>query len=99
MCCVLMARIILGWNMESNNYYFWLLRVSYLFKRAWTGTENVNTKNKIRIKGVAGFMNTLGSGNISFPINFNYITHKFYIVDGFDNNIQGILGSDFFTKF
>lgn len=73
--------------------------ISCLFSDYVKDVDKIDTSKIIKIKGIAGSTHSVGSAKISFNISNELINHEFCIVDKFDSNIQGVLGSDFFSKY
>ncbi|KAK9874413.1 hypothetical protein WA026_002760 [Henosepilachna vigintioctopunctata] len=64
------------------------------------GNEVINTRNKSILKGICGSTESLGNTSLelSKPGSEKFIVH-FEIINSFDYNISGILGSKFFYKY
>lgn len=73
--------------------------VSVIFLECIQGHENVDTSKSIKIKGIGGLTSALGTTNILFSIKNNDISYDFLVTKTFSAGIDGILGSDFFSKY
>lgn len=60
--------------------------------------QNIDYSNKIKINGVSGYTSSCGNANITLNVGTGQFCHNFFIMDSFDDSIDGILGSDFFEK-
>ena len=74
-------------------------RVSVIFLECIQGYEHVDTSKSIKIKGIGGLTSALGTTNIFFTLNNNDISYTFLVTKTFSSGIDGILGSDFFSKY
>ncbi|KAG5869900.1 hypothetical protein JTB14_021679 [Gonioctena quinquepunctata] len=63
--------------------------VSVLFASSLNENQFVGTTNKIKIKGVAGSVFTLGSANITLKLGNSEIGHEFHVVNDFGNDMNG----------
>lgn len=72
--------------------------ISAIFAECLTRNQKIDAKDTIRIKGVIGTTISNGTAQISLQANGIHISHKFVIIKAFDNDMNGVLGSDFFEK-
>lgn len=74
--------------------------ISVIFTSCMSDSDYNNDKRKrIEIKGISGSTSSLGSADIFFLIGNSKIQHEFFVLNDFSQNFNGILGSDFFTKY
>lgn len=73
--------------------------ISLIFASCLESNEYINNRDKIKIKGIAGTKETIGSCNLTLDLGKELLTHKFHTVHDFDLEFNGVLGSDFFEKY
>lgn len=72
--------------------------LSILFSSCISSKQILDNVNKVKIMGIAGSTYSLGSTNIELKVGQCNIKHEFQVINDFDSNFQGVLGSDFFCK-
>lgn len=72
---------------------------SVIFESSLDGNFRVDGREKIKVQGVAGYVFSLGNVGVSLEINGVNLFHEFIVMKHFIENVDGVLGSDFFTKF
>lgn len=70
--------------------------VSAIFSKNLSKNETVNTAEIITINGISGSTTSLGSAYLSLQADNVRICHKFVVIETFNDDFHGILGSDFF---
>lgn len=73
--------------------------ISILFKENVGECEIIDESLRICVNGVTGSMTTLGSAELTVRMSDEYVNHKFQLTVKFVKDIDGILGSDFLSKF
>lgn len=73
--------------------------ISVIFLENLQANQAVDKSKKIKIMGIAGSTFSVGSTHLLFTLGSNDITHEFHIINKFNPDIQGVLGSDFFVKY
>lgn len=61
--------------------------------------DKINYTDTIKINGIAGSINSHGRSNITLEYNSTRLTHNFVLIESFDKDMHGVLGSDFFEKY
>lgn len=61
--------------------------------------QDIDPYSVINIKGISGTTRSHGTANISLQADNIMLTHKFVLMKAFDDEMHGILGSDFFQKY
>lgn len=72
--------------------------ISVIFLENLQANQTVDKSKQIKIMGIAGSTFSVGSASILFTLDSNDITHEFHIINNFNSDIQGVLGSDFFLS-
>lgn len=73
--------------------------VSLVFKENLEQNEYVNKNRKVKIRGIAGSTESLGTANLLLSVHDVEIGHDFLIVKKFSSDIDGIIGTDFLTRY
>lgn len=72
---------------------------AFFLKHIDRNVQEIDFSKNIKIKGIAGATTTIGSADVPLEVNGINVTHKFLMMDAFDEYIHGILGSDFFEQY
>lgn len=73
--------------------------ISVIFKNVIDKTEKINCLKKIKINGVSGTIISQGSANLCLNINGAKVCHEFLLIDSFEDNVHGLIGTDFFMRY
>lgn len=73
--------------------------ISIIFKEVVNKNEKLNLDNKIKINGISGATTSQGSTDLCIGLKGVSVKHKFFLMNSFDSEIHGVLGSDFFQKY
>lgn len=73
--------------------------VSIIFQCQVSANDKVNTNKQIAIRGISGSTKTCGSVFLNLITNNIEVGHEFHILPGFENEVCGIIGSDFLQKY
>lgn len=73
--------------------------ISIIFKNILNQSEVIED-NKIKINGISGYRESIGETNLKLETGTGDVfQHKFMVMDQFDENFSGVLGSNFMWKF
>lgn len=73
--------------------------ISAFSTKTLSKNQEINFRDKIKINGISGSTISRGSAYISLQVADINIYHRFILVDELNNNLHGILGSDFFETY
>ncbi|KAL3287045.1 hypothetical protein HHI36_001531 [Cryptolaemus montrouzieri] len=73
--------------------------VSIIFKSCIKDNYSIDKSKRVTVHGVAGSTTTLGESTVSFRIDQDTITHEFLVMEDFECDMHGVIGSDFLTKY
>lgn len=72
--------------------------VSTIFLDHIMSNEQINSDETIKIAGIVGTTSSVGTVNLFFKIANEHLTHRFHVLRNGNQDMHGILGSDFLTK-
>lgn len=72
---------------------------SILFSENVHINKELLSHSKLKIKGIAGCIFSKGTAKIALDVQAHTIQYEFLFVNKFIDDVDGILGADFFTKF
>lgn len=73
--------------------------ISVIFSNSLRNNDIINTSRNVIINGIAGSTKSVGSINLSLKLNNIEFHHEFLVMDNFMAGMNGIIGSDFLTKY
>lgn len=73
--------------------------ISVIFKEFLPKEQTFNKGRNTKIKGVNGSIFSQGTANLELRVNNENIRHEFLVIDKFENDILGVIGSDLLQKY